>query len=780
MGRPRVSGMRRSGVLRKYLEDLRIDVALVLLKHADLYVPVLLQGVPLTGRLDLAEAVFGRAVRMGAYFADDLLISAVGAWLEAGRVLPGAVVGVMRRTAQRLRAGSELHDQVALLGLPVLNPGEVWADQVLADLAVLGEEWRELVAHAMTATSAKPSGKWEERARLLLGSVGREAARARIAGWLALVGRPRSLPDRHLDDAAFDPYNAVGVRGLVWTLALLPASPDSARLLGDLVETALRKVPGIGARHPMVANAAVYALSRSEGEAALAQLVRLATRITYKGTLKVLGTALDARAAALGLSREEVEELAVPAYGLTEVGRRTEVLGEATAELVVAGSRAVVRWRNAAGREVKAPPAGVRRDHAEALGELKASVKDIDKMLSAQVERLDRQFLARRAWPYRSWRARYVDHPLVGTLGRRLIWLVDEVPCAYADGELRGIDDAPVVAAGDAEVRLWHPIGRDAGEVAAWREWLERHAITQPFKQAHREVYPLTAAEENTGVYSNRYAAHILRQHQFHALAALRGWRNKLRLPVDDTCPPAFRELPHWGLRAEFWVEGDGGEYGAPDSGAYLRLGTDQVRFYPLTAPENHAQACGGGYEQWLRDGEDPVGPLPLEQVPALVFSEVMRDVDLFVGVASVGNDPEWQDGGPDGRFREYWTSYGFGELSGSARTRREVLERLVPRLAIGDRCELEGRFLRVRGELRTYRIHLGSGNILMEPNDEYLCIVPTQAAETGAGQVFLPFEGDRVLAIILSKALMLAKDTEITAPTITRQIRRWEAGALA
>ena len=33
--------------------------------------------------------------------------------------------------------------------------------------------------------------------------------------------------------------------------------------------------------------------------------------------------------------------------------------------------------------------------------------------------------------------------------------------------------------------------------------------------------------------------------------------------------------------------------------------------------------------------------------------------------------------------------------------------------------------FLIVRGELRTYRIHLGSGNILMDPNSQYLCIVP-------------------------------------------------------
>jgi hypothetical protein len=30
-------------------------------------------------------------------------------------------------------------------------------------------------------------------------------------------------------------------------------------------------------------------------------------------------------------------------------------------------------------------------------------------------------------------------------------------------------------------------------------------------------------------------------------------------------------------------------------------------------------------------------------------------------------------------RFREYWTSYGFGELGASAETRRALLERLMP-----------------------------------------------------------------------------------------------------
>lgn len=62
---------------------------------------------------------------------------------------------------------------------------------------------------------------------------------------------------------------------------------------------------------------------------------------------------------------------------------------------------------------------------------------------------------------------------------------------------------------------------------------------------AHREIYVLTDAERTTRVYSNRFAAHIVRQHQFNALCAARGWKNQLRLIVDDsysaTCPRARR-----------------------------------------------------------------------------------------------------------------------------------------------------------------------------------------------------------------------------------------------
>jgi hypothetical protein len=94
--------------------------------------------------------------------------------------------------------------------------------------------------------------------------------------------------------------------------------------------------------------------------------------------------------------------------------------------------------------------------------------------------------------------------------------------------------------------------------------------------------------------------------------------------------------------------------------------------------------------------------------------------------------------------------------------------------LKIAPRCSFTEKFLVVRGQKRTYKIHLGSGNILMEPNDQYLCIVPDQRASAQSeDSLFLPFEGDNTLSIILSKALLLAEDTKIKDPTIVLQIER-------
>ncbi|MEU9828910.1 DUF7737 domain-containing protein [Micromonospora chersina] len=157
-----------------------------------------------------------------------------------------------------------------------------------------------------------------------------------------------------------------------------------------------------------------------------------------------------------------------------------------------------------------------------------------------------------------------------------------------------------------------------------------------------------------------------------------------------------------------------------------------------------------------------------LSDVPAIVFSEAMRDVDLFVSVTSIAADPLWVDRG-DGLYVDYWREASLAELTATAQTRRSALQRIIPRTKLADRCELIERYLVVRGQLSTYKIHLGSANILMEPGNTYLCIVPSRRGPHEP--VFLPFEDDR-LAVILSKAFLLADDARITDPSIVAQLR--------
>jgi hypothetical protein len=93
--------------------------------------------------------------------------------------------------------------------------------------------------------------------------------------------------------------------------------------------------------------------------------------------------------------------------------------------------------------------------------------------------------------------------------------------------------------------------------------------------------------------------------------------------------------------------------------------------------------------------------------------------------------------------------------------------------LKIAKVATVQDKYLVVTGKKRTYKIHIGSTNILMEPNDQYLCIVADRSKKDMTGNVFLPFEGDGGLSVILSKAMLLAEDDKITDPTILSQINR-------
>ena len=643
-----------------------------------------------------------------------------------------------------------------------LTRADGWSNELCNLVAELSEAQRQALFALLVAvrdpSGSKPSAKWLKATGSLVDALGRNEFNQYLVRLLAKVGVDSGVPARvHAwdedwtdgDPTLVSPVHAELLKGLIWAGAA-GADAEVVQAIGDAAERCFKKVPGVGPRAPKIGNACLAALALIRAPSAVAQLSRLQGRVKHHSSRTQVERALNRVAEQSGVSRDTLEDRSAPTCGLTALGRLERKLGDVTAVVQLTGSRDFeLFWISATGKRQTSVPASVKNEHGEALKELKQQMKELEQQLPTQLRRLESMLLSQRSLAVAEFRERFLQHPLVGYLSRRLLWRVGDSSqiCGLLGDQLVGADDQPRDALETAQVTLWHPLHSSVDEVQAWRRWLERHEITQPFKQAHREVYVLTDAERQTSTYSNRFAAHVLRQHQFGALCRERGWHYTLQGGFDSHNTPHV-ELPAHGFRVEYWVEGVHGAGEISEAGIYLYAVTDQVRF--------------------VRSGEPE--PSELSQVPPLLFSEMMRDVDLFVGVCSVGNDPNWRDQGHLAQYAGYWQTYAFGELGETAKTRREALSRLLPRLKIAAVCSLEDRFLVVRGRYRTYRIHLGSANIQMEPNNQYLCIVPSRNAVT-PGRIMLPFEGDTTLSLILSKALLLAADHKITDPSIQSQI---------
>jgi hypothetical protein len=636
--------------------------------------------------------------------------------------------------------------------MPLLH-GDPWAAAALLDLqdAVEPERqrWVNLLEHAAALSGAKPTSKWMAAAVQKLDTLGREQFRLRVERWLPQVSCSFCLDgERQLP---MDDYGRDVLKGLIWYCALLN-DPSLSKLLADTALKCFESVPGFGLIAPGAGNACILVLGEMTGMEPAAQLSRLKLRIKNRSALKLFDKALETAANKAGLSTAEYEEISVPEFGLDRSGMLRKEFGCSAAEIRVRGANgADVVWFGPDGTLRKAAPAEVKSDNAQGLAGLKELTKAIGIELSVQRRRVERLLLARESMPIVKWRERYLDHPLIGSMCKSLIWVIvsgGEAHIAiWQNGRMVDSAGTPCAAfeAPEATVSLWHPIGFPADQVLRWRIWLEQSGVTQPFKQAHREVYLITGAEVESCTYSNRFAAHVIKQHQFSNLCRQRNWKYTMQGCWDQSDFAARLDFAAWGLRCEFELGGSPDPEDQTESGIFTTITTDSVRF---------------------TSGSEVTD---LAAVPPLIFSEAMRDVDLFVGVTSIGADIEWRDRTEAQQYREYWPRFANADLNESARTRKDVLERLLPSLKFGSQCQLEDKYLTVRGTIRNYRIHLGSGNILMSPNDQYLCIVPSSAANKEA--IYLPFEGDRTLELIISKAILLAADSKITDPVILKQI---------
>jgi hypothetical protein len=365
-------------------------------------------------------------------------------------------------------------------------------------------------------------------------------------------------------------------------------------------------------------------------------------------------------------------------------------------------------------KELKAIPTPVRKNpKVRALAERKADLKR-----QASRMRLSLETALCRGDTFTGAELRQIVlHPVLRPLLERLV-LLGEGIAGYPVADGQGLSDhtdkvEPIKA--DEKLRIAHPYDLMRG--GTWHLW-QRHCFAservQPFKQVFRELYVVTAQEKKDGTVSLRYAGQQVNPSQATALFGSRNWSTQE------------------GVSKTFF-----------NAGLTASVSFRDGRFTPL-------EVEGWTFEgvEFRRRGEWK--PMPLTEVPPLIFSEVMRDLDLVVSVAHRGGvDPE---------------------ASASTVEMRTSLLRETCSLLKIDNYRVKGSHALIDGHLGNYTVHLGSAVVHRMPGGS-LCIVPVHAQHRG--RLFLPFaDDDPRTAEVLSKVILLARDNEIQDPNILDQLR--------
>lgn len=660
-----------------------------------------------------------------------------------------------------LQTRNRIAELMYVEGEKALDPGrgpwsQIAFDEIACKDDITRAGWHGLLEHFRMLEQTVPGAKWKKRSQVLTAALGNKEVSQMLERWLELGPTPGQPAEARspTEDSAYQ-------KGAVWCLAL-NQHPKSASAIGDFAIACLRKIPMIGAVSQKVGFACIQALGSMDSKEAISQLGRLRSKVKYSVAQRLIGKWLHQAAERSGLTLDELEDLAVPNYSVDPQGKTECSIGDAKATIAVsAEGQVAVTWRSAQGKLVKSAPSYIKKAFSKEVKSVSAFAKDLEQAFLAQRHRLESFLSSGRTMSAAHWRQCWLDHPLLGVLGRRLIWVFSndqgwERSGLYEEGQVcdaagRAVDLAPAT-----RVRLWHPLSSEESELQAWRDRIFVAAVRQPFRQAFREFYQITDDERRTKMYSNRFAGILMRQHQFASLCRARGWSYRLMGAGFDGFNVPTKLLASWKMHAEFYVDlpSDrkpslaGSALGEQSpSGINLFLGSDQVRFY--------------------RDRRE----IAVEEVPAIVYSEVMRDVDLFTSVSAIGPDESWSDLGERGTGLV--ASEVVHELSGILALRVELLSRVLPLTSIADRCRIEQAWVRVQGKLGTYRISISWGGVIriIEKGVRHLNIPQELLDAISMDFSAVPVELDHRTEMILRKAYLMANDWDIASPDLIRQL---------
>ena len=366
-------------------------------------------------------------------------------------------------------------------------------------------------------------------------------------------------------------------------------------------------------------------LSGNPSPAALQMLLSIARR-HRTNAVQVLAQALVERIAdERGWTTDELADRTIPTAGLDERGILDLEIGSRLYQARL-DAEDVLTLYNPDGKVVKNLPQVSEGPDKESAAEAKKAFSNAKKELKQvhefQAKRLYEALCIGRRWQLAEWRRFLLEHPIVGRLVQRLVWLgldaQGEIVGSFRpleDMSLSDESDNAVDPAPFAGVRLAHRSLFTGKQSAAWKQHLADYKIEPLFNQLDRPVLASTAGtsiDDRTGYLVEAF---------------------KLR--------SAAQKLDYERAQAE-----DGGwftQYIKPFAGIGINA---VIEFTGSPLPEeNRAVALLAAKFVRARKGQrSGYGPqIALNEVPPVLLSEVWNDLHQIAGAGS-GFAADWRN----------------------------------------------------------------------------------------------------------------------------------------
>jgi hypothetical protein len=368
----------------------------------------------------------------------------------------------------------------------------------------------------------------------------------------------------------------------------------------------------------------VQALALLGSDAALLTVDSLALR--YRTKKKNVGEAaaeaFRAAAERLGITTDELGDRVVPWLGFEAGKPRIIDCGGRRIEVRISPDFKLKYHDLDKNKPVASLPKTAPKEVQAQLKEAGALLREAVK---AQLSRLENLMVRQQRWPAARWRELFLAHPVLLPFAVRLVWGAYDAQGKRV-GLFRALEDRTLTTAEDEGFELpegctagaVHPLEMSEDERGMWQAHLADYEIEPPFPQLERPVVHLPDSQGDVKIVTD-YRGTSINALTFRGRAERLGW---FRGDVGDGgCIYIFwKSFPAAGVDALIGVDG-----------MYVGIGmNDEIRLEDLCFVRPGER--GRRFYYGIPRDEAHVHHLALKEVPPVVYSEVMGDLQKIAG----------------------------------------------------------------------------------------------------------------------------------------------------